>query len=188
MIQLLLDLDDLTDGSQRSVMLPCNLKSQIPTDHDYAIISTFPELGIWLQDDVWKLNATLDEINCENPEMTADYLGALIDASGVISLYNEEFLQRVKENDFVFADITNADYDLGLYGNAACYLLSEHGIPFFGTRNVIQCHALIMAAFKSEEARKFVDWSTIWDTYSDMGFKIVDWETDLTSKIFLINW
>lgn len=188
MIQLLLDLDDITDGSQRSVMIPCDLKSQIPIDHEYAIISTFPELGIWVHDDIWKLNSTIDEINCENPDMTADYLGALVDASGIVNFYDEEFLRRVKENDFMFADITNVDYDLGMYGNAACYILSEHGIPFFGTADVMKSHALVMAAFKTCEARNFVDWSTIWDSYYNMGFKIVDWETDITSKTFLINW
>lgn len=190
MIQLLLDIDDISDGSQRAVMLPCsNLSAQLPSDHEYVIISSFPDMGIWLEDDIWKLNNTLDEINCENPEMTADYLGVLVDASGTSNFYSEEFLRRVKENDFMFCDITNIDYDLGTYGNAACYLLSEHRVPFWGDDvPVTAAHELVISAFQATAAKDFVDWHAIWDKYYELGFRIIDWETDTMSKTFVVFW
>ena len=186
----MLDLDDVSDGSQRSVVLPCdNLKAQLPVDHEYIIISTFPDLNIWLEDDLFKLNRVLDEINCENPEMTADYLGALVDASGVSNFYDEEFIRRVKENDFMFDDITNVDYELGLFGDAACYLLTEHEVPFWGDCKIPSgTQTLVVSAFKTVAAKDFIDWNAIWDKYFAMGFRIVEWETDTASKTFVIMW
>lgn len=162
------------------------MKSELDAQFEYIIVSCCPEIHLAQCDDVEKLNEVLDEINSENPDMTAEYLGMLLTASG-LDIFDSAFIHKASANDFAFEDLS--DFDCGTTAEAgkaskfecaARYLVSELGVPFDG----ISREAL--RVFGSSSVADYINWDEVWNQYAAMGFTIAA-DSD-GCGVYLIYW
>ena len=163
--------------------MPCDIRSKLDSQHEYIIVSCDPDISIPQNDDIKRLNDVLDEINSENPDMTAYYLGILLQASNGMSLFDDEFIRKAKENDFMFEELTDIKWRMEIDEIAACYLLQELGVPFDKDMSKDSIEHL-----KDEEIVDYINWKYIWEKYGDMGFKLVTSEDPADNRIFLVYW
>lgn len=170
MIQLSVEVTNLDTGEIKAVTFPCNLRSELPDFFDCIILSVSPEIQLSRNDEIERLNDVLDEINSENPMMDEDYLALLIEASPSGDLFNEDFVRRLKENDFIFEDISGicSCYSMPTEEVAAQYLATELLVPF--DRGVT---SELLEEIEKSALSDYIDWSAVWSQYSIAGFKII---------------
>ena len=183
MIHLTVELQDLTgDGSDKVITLPCNLRTVLNPQFEYVIVSCWPEISLSRYDDVERLNDILEEINSENPDMTAEYLGILLDASGM-DIFDATFIRKASSNDFMFEDLSDIeDENMTWEEIAARYLTTELRVPFggLGTESI--------KLLGDTKIANYVDWSEVWGQYVDIGFTIVYGTASDEDSIFLVYW
>lgn len=184
MIKLKVYLEDISDGiSEKIIDLPCNLNAELERDHEYVITCCDPDLALWQYDDVYKLNNVLDEINSENPDMTAEFLAVLLEASESLDIFDEKFIRKVEDNDFLFDDISHITWAMCPNEIAACYLATERHVPFDKemSREVFEC-------LSNEELVDYINWEDIWRQYEFQGFKLVETGDRDNEKAYLVHW
>lgn len=185
MVRLEIELEDVTNDYQlETIVLPCNLRSTIDLQHEYVIVSCDPDIPIY-GDDVQKLNDILDEINCENPEMTAEYIQILMEAAGSADLFDEEVIRRIKENDFLFSDLTDIS-EFGYMSNcekAARYIASEMKVPF--DKNLSK---QFFQLIQDSTVVEYIDWDRIWNQYELIGFKLIESDIIENGGLYLVHW
>ena len=185
LIALKVEIEDADNNFEvKKLTLPCNLRTELTSGRDYIIVDCEPHIPEVLDMDVWELNNILDEINCENPSMTEDFFSALVLASEVIDLTDEEFIRRVKENDFFFSDVSKL-MDYGYISSeeaaAARYLVHTAKLPFHKDLTKEQ-----MEFFMDETVDDFISWESVWDEYSARGFQLI--EGPGVGQYYLIYW
>lgn len=178
MIEVEIELEDLTSESDITVCLPCdNIGDILDASHEYAVAYTEPDLALDTYEDICKLNKILDEINSENPEMTMQYFDILLEASGMREdIFNPAFAERLKNNDFYFADISEIEWkQMDSEQIAACYLATEMCVPFD--------ESITKKALSSmdDSLIDYIDWSTVWAAYQELGFKLID-------DFYIVHW
>lgn len=180
MINVKVELEDLTDDySIKTISLPCDIRTQIDRDHEYVIISCEPDLDIGDNNDIEKLNRVLDSINNENPEMTAEYLSILLGNSSARDLFDEDFLRRIEENDFMFEDISEIDWLMSPEETAGCYLATELKIPF--DEGVT---GKMLDLLDSSVLVDYVNWKDVWRQYEAIGFRLVSKD----DNTYILHW
>jgi len=185
MIQLTVEVSNLDTGETKFLTLPCNLRSDLPDFFDCVILSVSPDIQLSRNDEIVRLNDVLDEINSENPSMDENYLALLIEASPSGDLFSEDFVRRLKENDFIFEDISDMDTGSSLLTEevAAQYLATELMVPF--DRGVT---SRLLEEIAKSELPSYIDWLGVWDQYEAAGFKIMESEDQIgrdTSKYII---
>ena len=168
-IQLSVEISNLDEEDTKVITLPCDLRAELDNYYDYIILACCPDIPLRRNDDIKRLNDVLDEINSENPGMTEDYLDVLIEASASGDLFDDEFIRRVRENDFIFEDISYMDTGMSAEETAAMYLATDMNVPF---ERGMQQEAFI--ALSDETVSKYINWDLIWDHYRSMGFRVVE--------------
>ena len=183
MIKLELELQDWDDGcADKTVTIPSNIRSELNRQNEYVIIDSTPTIPGIQTMDVWELNEVIDDINSENPGMTAELLALIMDAVDG-ELEDEEFVRRIKENDFMFEDLSEVTWKMGNEELAACYIATELGVPFDTgiTKEILDF-------ISKDEITDYIDWSAIWAQYEAIGFRLAE---DLESEeysLYLIHW
>ena len=149
--------------------------------HEYLIVTCEPHIALGQYDDVEKLNEILDDINSENPEITEVDLAVLAESYTGGSIFDEDFIRRVKENDFMFDDISDISWQMNSEETAACYLVSEYRIPFDNgiTEELLEA--------MSDDLVDYINWEDVWRQYAIMGFRIVE-TTDPQNGLFIVRW
>lgn len=168
MIHLTVEVCDLDCEKSKVITLPCNLRAELADHSDYIIESTWPEISISRNDCIGELNDILDEINSENPGMTAEYLKVLIDASSSGDLFDKEFARKIRENDFMFCDISDIRMPMDAEEIAAYCLATEHKVPF--DHGITQD---VLEAIGNEALVDYINWEQIWEQYESIGFQLV---------------
>lgn len=183
MIKLELELQDLDDGcADKTITIPSNIRSELNYQNEYVIIDSTPFIPGIQAMDVWELNEIVDDINSENPGMTAELLALIMDAVDG-ELDDDEFVRRIKENDFMFEDLSEVTCKMCNEELAAYYIATELGVPFdTGITKEI------LSFISKDEITDYIDWSAIWAQYEAIGFRLAE---DLDSEeysLYLIHW
>lgn len=163
---------------EKSATIPCDMCCGLSKSGEYVIIDSEPSIpGINMMD-FWKLNDIISDINNENPSMTVEYLVMVMEAVNG-SLEDEDFVHRIKNNDFMFEDLSNINWKMDNEEIAACYIATKLNIPFdFGiTKEILEF-------INRDEISDYIDWFAIWKQYELIGFKIIE----LEKKLYLIHW
>ena len=169
MIQLDVEVSDLDCEDFRVLTLPCNLRAELDSHYEYIILSTSPEISISRNDSLEELNDILDEINSENPGMTAEYLKILLDASPSGDLFDEEFVRKLKENEFMFCDISELSLAMSAKETAGYYLVTEHRVPFdYGLTDEV------FDVISNDVLVDYINWEQIWEQYEYVGFRLIE--------------
>lgn len=169
MIQLTVEVSDLDCGESKILTLPCNLRAELENYYDYIILSTTPDISLSRNDNIKELNDILDEINSENPGMTEEYLGILMEASLSGDLFDEEFARKLKENEFMFGDISDLRLAMSTEETAGYYLATTLRVPFdHGVTDEI------LDAVSDDALMDYINWEQIWEQYESVGFTLVE--------------
>ena len=183
MIELYIEIEDVDNNFVvENLTLPCNLRESLHQGRDYLITDCVPNIPAVMHMDIWELNSVLDEISCENPGMTAEFLAILAEAAGVLDLSDEDFLRRIKENDFLFDDIS--DYGWKCLTNeekAARYVAERYKVPF--DTGITKEH---LEQICDPALNDYIAWEFVWNQYELMGFAVVE-EPEL-DQLYLIHW
>lgn len=177
MIQLSVEISNLDGEDTKIITLPCDLRAELENYYDYIILACCPNIPLRRNDDIKRLNDVLDEINSENPGMTEDYLDVLIEASASGDLFDDEFIRRVRENNFMFEDISDIDTGMSTKETAAMYLATDMNVPF---ERGMQQEAFL--ALNDDTVSKYVNWGLIWDCYGSLGFRVVERRNPIGGK------
>lgn len=182
MIKLEVELQDLNgDGPDKTITLPCNLKSELNEQSEYVIVSCDPDIPLSKCDDVCLLNDILEEINSVNPDMTAEYLGVLLVASG-LDISDEIFVRRASSNSFIFKDLSAIQWEMTAEEIAARYLVTELKVPFDGVDGET------ISALGDEKVAEYINWGGIWSVYTIMGFSLVEDSGFGYGTLYLVYW
>lgn len=182
MIKLEVELQDLNgDWPDKTITLPCNLRSELNDQAEYIIMSCEPDIPLPKCDDIGLLNSIIEEINSVNPDMTAEYLGILLIASG-LDISDETFVRRASSNSFMFKDLSNVQQRANSQETAAYYLVTELEIPFEGA------DAETIWALSDKKIADYVNWEEIWTTYSVMGFSVIEDSGLGDGDLYLVYW
>lgn len=183
MIKLQVEVQDFPEemGFQ-TVTIPSNLQAVLDPNVEYVVVDTLPRIPDVSSIGVWELNDLISSINQSSPGMTADFLAMLMDATGC-ELSDEEFVRRIKENDFLFEDITDLTRKYDAEEAAAKFTAFTLHVPFDAdiTKDML-------SFFERKEVEYYIDWYAIWEQYETMGFKIIEDYLDDGYKIYLIHW
>lgn len=180
-ISLKVELQDLNgDWPDRTITLPCNIRSELDGQAEYIIISCFPDIPLSRCDDIGLLNSIIEDINSINPDMTAEYLGILLVASG-LDITDETFIRRVSTNSFIFKDLSDIQWEMTPQEIAARYMISELEIPFDGLGKET------LTALSNERVANYIKWDEVWATYSVMGFSLVE-DSNFGDGLYLVYW
>jgi len=183
MIKLKLELENWDeDCAEKVITIPSNIRSELNRQNEYIIIDSTPPIPGIQTMDVWELNEIIDDINSENPGMTAEFLALIMDAvSG--DLEDEEFVRRIKENDFMFEDLSEITWKMDSEELAACYIATELGVPFDTgiTKEILDF-------IGKDEITDYIDWSAIWLQYEIIGFKLAEDIQSEERNLYLIHW
>lgn len=169
MIRLSVEVSDLDCEESKILTMPCNLRAELKNHYDYIILSTTPDISISRNDNIKELNDILDEINSENPGMTEDYLGILLEAAPSGDLFDEEFVRKIKENEFMFVDISDVRLAMSAEETAAYYLATEIGVPFD--------HGItseMLDIIGDDVLMDYINWEQVWEQYKSVGFTLVE--------------
>lgn len=181
-IKLEVELQDLNgDWPDVTVTLPCNLRSELNDQAEYVVMSCEPDIPLPKCDDIGLLNSAVEEINSMNPDMTAEYLGVLLLASG-LDITDEVFVRRAASNSFMFKDLSNVPQRISSQETAACYLVTELGIPFEGADEET------IRALSDEKIVDYVNWEEVWTAYTVMGFSVVEDIGFGDGELYLVYW
>lgn len=183
MVNLDIEVENLTtDYSIKSISIPCNLRSELDPNCDYVIVSCEPDIPGGYTDDLESLNEILETINSESPGMTNDLLRVLLSASDS-DIFDEVFLRKIEENDFMFEDLSNIEWGMEPDEIAARYLMTVLHIPF--DRNI---KPNTIEAFDDDSLSNYISWGKIWREYETLGFKVVEDLEGETYGLYLIHW
>lgn len=184
MIKLKIELQDWDECcAEKVITVPStSLHSELNRQNEYVIIDSTPSIPGVHSMDIWELNKVLDDINSENPGMTAELLSLIMDAVDG-DLDDEEFVRRIKENDFMFEDLSDLKWRMGNEEIAACYIATELEVPFDDgiTKE-------ILAFLKKDEITDYIDWSAIWSQYEAIGFRLAEDIESEEYSLYLIHW
>lgn len=180
MIKLQIEVQDWDNGGiEKVISIPSDIKSELNRQNDYVIVDSTPDIpGISVMD-IWELNEIIDGINSENPAMTTEFFALIMDAVDG-NLEDDEFIRRIKENDFVFEDLSDITWKMSSEEIAACYIATELKVPFDTgiTKEILEF-------IGKDEITDYIDWFAIWSQYELIGFKIAE---DDDGNIYLIHW
>ncbi len=183
MIKLTLELQDWDDGcTNKVVTIPSNIRSELNRQNEYVIIDSTPPIRGIQTMDVWKLNEIIDDINSENPGITSELLALIMDTVDG-ELEDEEFVRRIKENDFMFVDLSEITWKMGNEELAACYIATELGVPFDTgiTKEILEF-------ISKDEITDYINWSAIWKQYEAIGFRLAEDIESEECSLYLIHW
>lgn len=169
MIQLTVEVSDLDCGESKILTLPCNLRAELENHYDYIILSTTPDIFIGRNDSIKELNDILDEINNENPGMTEEYLIVLLEASSSGDLFDEELVRKIKENEFMFCDISDVHLAMSTEEIAGYYLATELRIPFEH-----EVTSEMLDVIGEDVLMDYINWDQVWEQYESIGFKLIE--------------
>lgn len=183
MIKLQVELQDWHGNCEDKIItIPSNIRSELDAQSDYVIVDSSPFISEIQMMDIWKLNDILEEINSENPGMTAEFLKMILEAVDG-DLEDREFVRRIKEGDFLFKDLSDITWRMGNEEVAACYIATELGVPFDNgiTKEMIEL-------ITKDEIVDYINWSEIWSQYEAIGFKLAEDIDSEEYSLYLIHW
>lgn len=172
-----------TDEGEILLELPmdnCDISSKLMPNCDYIITDWDSNIIFENTDDVIKLNEIISKINTENPALTLKSLCAIYEASDYKYLEDEDFVEKLCNNDFMYEEIDMPSNGILTCEEYAAYILfTKYNIP----TSPITCEQGILDI---EDAYGDDFWSVVWDIYQFMGFRISEDEEDLY-KIYIVN-
>lgn len=179
MLKLLVWVDDLSSGEDLELTLPCDLSMLDPL-HEYEVVDMSRGFVRGGNVSLSALNQALRRIEDCQPEATVEWVSALLEASGCLSVTDEEFLTRIENEDYFITDLSECDgWVMRDEEKAACYLATELGIPF-----APHITAEILDTIK-EDLIDYIDWENIWyGSYEFMGFYLIHSEDFL----YIVQW
>lgn len=169
MIRLTVEVSDLDSGESKILTLPCNLRAELENHYDYLILSTTPDIPLSRNDDIKGLNDILDEINSESPGMTEEYLEILLEAAPSGDLFDEEFVRKLKENEFMFEDISDIHWAMSAEETAGCYLATDLNVPF--DHGITEEMLNILG---DDALTDYINWEQVWEQYASIGFRLIE--------------
>lgn len=180
MIKLVVEVEDWDTGETIAIMLPCDLRGQIDHTHDLQIVDWEGDFSLDHFDNILKLNAVIENINAENPDVTLELLSAICDACDAGGFGDDEFIQKICSNDFMLKEIISGDGWLmkGDEETCACYLATELMVPF--AKNITQDR---LREIKNGLINA-VKWDVVWKHYAHMGFKLIK----INGTMFAFHW
>ena len=183
MIEFEVELQDLDNGSsEKTIKIPLNNGCGLSHQSEYVIVGSTPRIPGIQSMDIWELNDIVEEINCENPCMTADLLVVMMTAVDG-ELWDKEFVRRIKESDFIFEDLTDITWKMNKKELAACYIASEFKVPF---EEGVTKKALEIIT--DDSILDYIDWELIWNQYAMNGFRLADGVGNNDQSLYLIHW
>jgi len=181
MIEISIELQDWNgDYSESAISIPSDIRTVLDRQNEYVIVDSMPSIPGIQTMDVWKLNEVIDDINSENPDMTAELLVLLMETVDG-SLHDDEFIRRIKDKDFMFEDISNIT--MGDEEVAARYIVEELGVPFDSKIN-----KETLAFITRDEVSEYIKWDEIWWQYEAMGFKLAEDVYSDDPGVYLVHW
>lgn len=182
MIKLKVGLEDMDTFETIDVILPCNIRAELHTGHEY-VITDCEDMPLICGMDIYELNSIVDDINSENPGMTVEYLRILADAAGVIDITDKEFLRKVRENEFLFEDLSDVSLSMSAEELGARHIVTKMNLPFDSgiTKEML-------SVLSDDKLRDYINWEAIWYQYERKGFRV---EEDTESEdfgLYLIHW
>ena len=184
MVNVLAEIQDLTTGEEMSIILPCDIDTKLEQGHEYEILYCVPEipLGRTACFDVCGINQIFNDINEENPILTEEHLSMFLTSAGT-DISDEGMVEKLKNNDFFFADISDIKLDLSGEEIAARYLATEIGIPF--SREISMD---MMNVLTDDTVIDYLNWENIWRQYELMGFKLIENFDSHDYQAYIISW
>lgn len=180
MIKLLTYVYDLSSDEDLEFLLPCDLSPRLDPLHEYEVVDMSYGLAHGNAVSLTQLNRALQRIEDSHPEATVEWIAALLDVSDFLSVTDEGFLERIENEDYFIADLSECDgWVMSDVEKAACYLATELGIPFAPhiTKETLQ--------MIKEELIDYIDWENIWyGCYEFMGFYLVSSDEEL----YIVQW
>ena len=183
MLEFDVQLENLTtDEDEVTLHLPMSeseIRSKLMRDCEYLVIDHGSLANFKNYDDIFALNEVINRISTENPLITNELLAIILETSSYDYLDDEEFLEKICQNDFMYEEVTIPEEWTETKEEYAAYVLCmEHEIPF----SIFEQE---MVEIK-RAGKDYDDWSSIWDVYSFMGFYMSE-DTDDESKIYIVN-
>ncbi len=178
MIKLKVEVDDWDTGETVKLTLPCDVRQKVDMSHDLQIIDWDSLMSIGF-DDVKKLNEAIEDMNAENPLMTLELLEKILDASATTTLCDKEFQRKICSSDFMLEKVERNMWKLkSKEEQCACFLATELLIPF--AKNISED---FLESIRIDKIDK-VKWNVVWDYYSRMGFKIIEYK----KSVYAFHW
>ena len=183
MFKITVEVENMTtDENSISLTLPMSeseIHSKLMRDCEYLITDYSGNCRFENFDDIFVLNETLSRINAENPLITNELLEIILETSNYAYIDDEEFLEKICSNDFMYEEIVIPNDWGGTKEEYAAYsLFTEFSIPF------APAESLMTEAHK--EGKSYKDWEFVWDVYSYMGFYMSEDDSD-NNKIYIVN-
>lgn len=179
MIELDITIEDFDAYKTYYIRLPCSVKDVICTSHDIQVTEWGLSHPVEFCCDIESLNKVIEDINCENPNMTKDMLEEIMKNTGC-KLSDSLFVEKLCSNDFMLEEIDISRKSIDFTSDThmcAYYLATELEIPF--AKNI----GHLMSELKLNPASKY-DWEVIWECYKKMGFEKIY----INNKIYVFNW
>jgi len=161
------------------VQLPKNdLRAVLGEGEDFIISDYDDNISISVDDDPFDMNEALLDFNTIGIE--EDELCALLDATGCYSISSEEFRTIVTDGNWKVYNLSNIKWTMADDEMAAAFLATEVYIPFTTEVNkgdLVLIEDILMG---------FMDWASIWDEYSSMGYSYTRVYTNIHKNVLYI--
>lgn len=176
MQKVLVWVEDISDDSDLELFLPCDLSFLDPT-HEYLIADSTHDLGETCSLQV--LNSALRQIEDCCPDVTLEWIEALLEASLCDSVADPEFLERIASEDYFITDLSGLTWNMGDEACAACFLATELFIPFAAEITPDTLRTI------RDELIDYISWDDIWyGNYEFMNFKLVH----SGDSLYIVQW
>lgn len=179
MIELNITVEDFDTHKTVYMKLPCVVKDMVNVGHDLQITDWDLKMPIDFCSDIESLNKTIEDINCDNPNITLEILEVIARTTGC-RLSDSSFIEKLCSNDFMFEEVDMSGYDIDLISDierCAHYMVTELEIPF--AKNLGK---------KMDEMKvrpkAFYDWRVVWRLYTKMGFQLLH----IGKNSYIFNW
>lgn len=178
MIKITISALDYDTGVIETVSLPMSNASLLSPDHEYVIIECSCEFPLG-EDDVFKLDSKIQQINTEIPQMSIGLLEEMWKQTEEDHIFSDEVVEKITSKNFMLDEISIPSEFEKLFADEYCakYLLFTHKIPF--ALNIDENEIKLMSDVPSG-----VDWSMVWAYYDLMGFRQVTFE----DHVFVLHW
>jgi len=179
MIKLNITVEDFDTHATYYIQLPCQIKDVLNLSHDLQITEWDSSMMLDYCSDIESLNKVIEDINCENPNMTLEILEDILKAT-CCKLSDKFFIDKLCSNDFMLEEVDTSGYDIDLISDSercAHYMVTELEIPF----------AKNLGGKMSEmkiRPKSFYDWRVVWGLYSKMGFQLLR----IGRNLYVFNW
>ena len=183
MLNITVELENTTTDEDAIVMsLPMeetDIRGILMKDCKYLIVDTDSPADFKNFDDIFELNKAIRRICEENPTITNDVLAIILETSDYNNFDDEDFLEKICENDFMYEEAyVPKDWHRTKEEYAAFVLCTKYDVPFalLEQEMIEACRA----------GKSYPEWDSVWDVYAFMGFHMSE-DMEDENKIYIVN-